>query len=351
MDLVGGRRILDQLEHPVAKHHRPRCGRQVLANAKGILVGQRYQQITLVVFQIADQIFQPRHQRLAVGFHGAGQRLGVGAKEIGRRKHVDDLAAEIFDALLVLAVQMLQRRHGAFHRLGRQQILLFDIVEIGMGIPQRVGKPAVFRGGINRGHQLAAAQGLLRLDEMFQRLAPVADLMFQNFRRVLQHVHHIGRRRFHEHIVARPGQSRVMRLFLCNCSNQPLRQRLYFCQIGIHPLQIFCRVMIFCCHVNVSTLHSAMQHCVASPGESDGNSGSFLEARRYEVYANLRHDGNGPQHQRMVGGNGAGDGILSGNRSDADTDVQDDGRLGRSDRADVRPHGGETRLGHPYSAG
>ena len=202
VDGFGGGGILDQLEHAVAIDHRTGGRGDILANVERLAVGQRYQQFAVIRLDVADQIFQPLHQTCAIGLDRFFQRVGVGAKEIRRRHHVDDLAGEIFHAALVARIDGVHRLHGIVNSLGVQLILLLEVVEGGMGFPQRVGKAAVLRAGVGRSLEFARGQRLLRLDIMFQGLAPIAYLILKHLGRVLHHRRDIGGGGLHVDVIA-----------------------------------------------------------------------------------------------------------------------------------------------------
>lgn len=143
--LFGAGRVLDQLEHAVAKHHLAGRGGDVTAQLKGAVIRQFDDQLAVVGLQISDQVFQPLHKTLAFCLYRALQNIGVGGKEIGRRHHRDDLLAEIDQPLLLGRFHVLGVFDRLAQRFGVDQILLLDEVEIGMGLPQRIGK--TFVGG------------------------------------------------------------------------------------------------------------------------------------------------------------------------------------------------------------
>jgi hypothetical protein len=104
--------VLDQLEHPVAVDDGAGGGGDVLADVEGLAVGQRHQKVALVRFDVADQVLQPLDQAFAVGLHRLFQRLGVGAEEVRRAEHVDDLFREILHPAAVLGGEGLHVADG-----------------------------------------------------------------------------------------------------------------------------------------------------------------------------------------------------------------------------------------------
>ena len=207
--LVCRRRILDQFQHPVAVYHRPGRGGDVPADMKGFRISKRHQQVAIAGLDVAHQVFQPLHKAFPVRLDRAAQGIGVGAQKIGRCEHVDDLLRKVLDPFAICGVQMIQTAHGIRHGFRIQQVLLLEIIEKGVRFPQGVRKPPVLRRRIRRGLELALCQHLLGLDIVLQALAPVADLMLQNFCRILHHFGHIGRRRLHIDVLAWPAQRRI----------------------------------------------------------------------------------------------------------------------------------------------
>ena len=152
----------------------------------------------MVRFQIGHQIFEPPHQALSLRLHRALQGFGVCPQEVGGGEHVDDLAAEILHPALFARFQMLNILDRLSDGLGVEHVLLLEEVKIWVGVPERVLKAAIKGGVILRRLDLALGQRRLRLDVMFHRSRPIADLMLHYLCRVGHHLCHIGRRRAHE---------------------------------------------------------------------------------------------------------------------------------------------------------
>ena len=186
-DRFGGRAILDQFKQVIAEHHvAGRCG-DVLTDLEGGFVGQRDLQFTTRSLEIGNQMFQPVQQALAFGFDGKSQGIGVGRQKIRRAEHIDDLIAEEFQPLAVLVIQPVDFGHRRVNRLHIVHVLLLHKVEVGVGLPQRIGETFVGGGVIGRGDKVALGQLLLRFDKVFDGFAPVADLMFDHLGRVGHH--------------------------------------------------------------------------------------------------------------------------------------------------------------------
>ena len=209
MDLFGRRLILDQLQHLVAVDDRAGRGGEVLADLERFAVGKGHQKIALIAFDIADQIFQALHQAHPVSLDGTLQRVGVGAEEVCGAEHVNDLAGEIVHPATVGGVQRFHVADRCGDRVRVHLVLLLEVVEERVRVPQRVGKTPVLGARIGGRLEFTLGQGLLRLDIMFQRLAPVADLMLHHFRRVLHHLGQIGGGGFHVDVGRRAVQRGV----------------------------------------------------------------------------------------------------------------------------------------------
>ena len=209
MDLFGRGRVLDQFQHPVAVDHFARRGGDVLADVEGLAVGQRHQKITLVGLDVADEVLQPLHQAFAVGFDRLFQRLGVGAEEVRRAEHVDDLLGEILHPAAVFGGQRLHVTDGGRDRLGVHLVLLLEVIEEGMRFPQGVLEAPVLRVRVGGRLEFALRKGLLRLDIMLQGLAPVVDLMLDHAGGVRDHLGEIGGGGLHVDVWRRAVQRRV----------------------------------------------------------------------------------------------------------------------------------------------
>ena len=200
---------------------------------KRLTVGQRHQQLTIVGLHVAHKVFQPLHQTGAIGFNGPLQCIGIGGQKVGRRQHINDLFGEISHTRLIKRIQRFHILHRHLHGLGVEQILLFQIIERGVAVPQRIGKAAVFGGIVDGRFEFALCQHLLRLDIMFQGFAPVTDLMFQHFGRILHHTRQIGSGGFHVNILPRPLHALICGLFGSHRGDQTGGQRLDLCQISV----------------------------------------------------------------------------------------------------------------------
>ena len=254
--LLGLGLVLNQLEHAVAEHHLALGRADIAADLERLAIRQRDQQLAFVALQIGDQVFQPLDQALALGLDRLHQRVRVGAQKIRRRHHVDDLLAEIFQPGPFARVQRVQIGDGFLDRLAGQQVLLLDVVEIGVRLPQRVGKPLVIGRVVLGRDQLARAQRLLGLDEMLQRAAPVFYLTFEHGRGVLRQLRPIGRGRVQIKRRVRRLQFAALRLLPGEGLDQALRQGLNAREICVHFVQIF-RIIIFrSCHVHPLRLSS-----------------------------------------------------------------------------------------------
>ena len=227
---------LDQLNHPVAEHHRTGGGGNVFTQGKGGRVRQRGQHLAVMGLDIGDKVLQPLHQAFAIGGNRLFQSIRVGAQKIGRRQHVDDLAGEILHALFVGRRNVLHIADGGVNGLRVDEVLLLEIVEGGVGIPQRVRETAILGAGIGGGLEFTRGQRLLGLDIMRQRFAPIADLMLQHLGGVLQHGGQIGLRGLHVDVRRRPIECGIFLLLARQGRHQPLRQPFDFREVGLHPL-------------------------------------------------------------------------------------------------------------------
>ncbi len=209
VDLVGGGGVLDQLHHPVAVDDFTRGGGKVLADVERLAVGEGDGEVAVVRFDVADQVLEALHQAHPVGLYRLFQRIGVGGEEIRRAEHVDDLPGEILHAAAIFGGQRLHVADGGADRLGVHLVLLLEVVEEGMRLPQGVLEAAVLGSGIGRGLELALRKGLLRLDIMLEGLAPVVHLMLYHLCGVLHHLGQVGGGGLHVDVGGRAVQRGV----------------------------------------------------------------------------------------------------------------------------------------------
>ena len=83
--LRGGRGVLDQFHHVVAKDHLTRGDGDILAHLERVVIGHADGKLALTPLDVGQQIVEALHQILAPRFQGCLQHLGIGHDEIGRR--------------------------------------------------------------------------------------------------------------------------------------------------------------------------------------------------------------------------------------------------------------------------
>jgi hypothetical protein len=96
VDLLGLRRVLDQLDQLVAVDHLAGGERQVDADLELLLA----RDLHLPALEVVQQVVQPAAQILAAGVEHFAQHLRVGKREIRRAEHVRELADVEIDALV-----------------------------------------------------------------------------------------------------------------------------------------------------------------------------------------------------------------------------------------------------------
>ena len=84
IDLLGQRRVLDQLDQVVLEHHLARADRGVAPDLEGVHVGLPDQELALAALQVLQHHLQPAHQVLALLVQRRLQHLGVQREEVGR---------------------------------------------------------------------------------------------------------------------------------------------------------------------------------------------------------------------------------------------------------------------------
>ena len=95
--------------------------------------------------------------------------------------------AEEFQTALFRLIQPLHFAHSFVHGLRVQHVLLLEKVEIRMRLPQRVGEASIRRCVIGGRCKIAFAERLLGIHIVLKRFAPISDLLFDDFRRILYH--------------------------------------------------------------------------------------------------------------------------------------------------------------------
>ncbi len=137
-----GRRVLDQLDQPIAEHDLAGRDRDVAADLKlldagGTLAAQR-------TVPVVDEIERARAQVGAALAHRALEDLRIGRDEVGRRHHVQELARAERDHPLVLPRDAAHAGRRVVPPLLRQQEALVDRVE-GRLAPRLVDEAPVLR--------------------------------------------------------------------------------------------------------------------------------------------------------------------------------------------------------------
>ena len=96
--LIGRRLVLDQFIERRAMDNGPfRCA-DVLADGKSLAVRQRHDNVAIVAFHVADQVFQPLDEAFPLGLDRAFQGIGIGGQKVRGRHHVNDLVGHPGDA-------------------------------------------------------------------------------------------------------------------------------------------------------------------------------------------------------------------------------------------------------------
>ena len=147
-DARRGRRVLDQLEEFVFKHHCTRRGREIAADLKGRFV--RLADVALA--GIGDEVGNAPRNALPIRLEREPDRLGIGGGEIRRAACIDPLANG--EPQLVLGMRLDLRRLHQFVQVARgEQVGLLQVIVIGNIPPLRRGKALVAAGGRSDGRQ------------------------------------------------------------------------------------------------------------------------------------------------------------------------------------------------------
>jgi hypothetical protein len=131
---------------------------------------------------------------------------------------------EIIQPPLFLGIKVIHISDRILDRLRVQGILVFDVLEIGMALPERVGKALVPRQNIGRLVKLctiAAQHQLLGVHEVAHRLAPIFQLLFINLAGIFDHLGPIRTGGLGKQILRGRAQGRIGR----GARRQSLNQR------------------------------------------------------------------------------------------------------------------------------
>ena len=154
MNLLGQRRILDQLHQLILVDHRAGGHRQIAPYLEGAVVGHR----NATFFEILEQILDAPGDALTLGLDRRLEKLRVGRGEIRRRHGIDVLSRQELDSLLGASVFDRQRIGNPAEKLRVDQIRLPEVIEHRALVPFRRRETAIARR--RRNYRL---RGLARL--------------------------------------------------------------------------------------------------------------------------------------------------------------------------------------------
>ena len=224
------RRVLDQLEHPLAQHDLAGRGRDVLAQGEGVRVRKRHQPVAAVALDVPHEVLEPLDQALAFGLHRPAHRLGVGGEEVRGREEVEDLLREEGHASPVGRGQSVEVAHGVADRPGADLVLLAQVGVPWVLAPERVAEPLV-AGKLVGGRAAAVQHRLLGRDGVLQGLAPVAHLTLDQLGGIGGHLGPVGRHRLRVELRSRTLEARIRRLPPAERGDEALGQR-------VHPQEV-----------------------------------------------------------------------------------------------------------------
>ncbi len=157
-DLVGRRRILNELDQSIAindlaRGHRYIAPNDIILGANGLLAACR-------AFQILHQVAQAAHQVLSTFADGMPKQLGICQQEVRRREHVEHLARhEIHHVLMVFRHAADTRRRVVPPLLIEQEALIHQTVW--PSLPFRANEPSIIRQWLDTILGLVALQPAL----------------------------------------------------------------------------------------------------------------------------------------------------------------------------------------------
>ena len=141
MHLFLRRRVVQQLNQVIAKHHLAWRQGEVAADLEHGLVGHR----NVALLDVVLQVFDAELKALALGFNGAFDGLGIGQKEIARRHRIEHLFEKKFRSVPLFFFKV-----GMGHQLTpirrRAQILVTCGLKKRLRLPRRRAKTTISGG-------------------------------------------------------------------------------------------------------------------------------------------------------------------------------------------------------------
>ena len=188
VDLLGRRRVLDELDQLVLEHDLARRGRDVLADLEGLHVGLADRELALAALEVGQQVLQALDQVLALALDRRLHDLRVGQGEVGRRHRVDELARIELDLLRRLVVDALDLLDRALQPARGEQVGLLEVVEHDLVLPGRIGEALVALGRLGDRLDRLAHHALGRDLPQLHVLGPELHLRLQQLVGIGQHL-------------------------------------------------------------------------------------------------------------------------------------------------------------------
>ncbi len=188
-DLRRRRLVLDELQQLVLEDDLARRGRDVDAELEGFRIGHRNLEATVTALDVVEQIVEPLDEVLTAGRDRLAEHLGVGQREIRRRKRVDVLAREEVDLLLRRLVEAFDVADRVVKPARGDEVALLDVVEQEVLFPVLVAEPLVALRRFDDGVGRAAEKLRRRRLPQAHVLPPQVHLRFGHPVRVR---HHLG---------------------------------------------------------------------------------------------------------------------------------------------------------------
>ena len=140
--LLGGRRVLDELDEVVAEHHLARRRGDVLPDHEGVRRAHPHVEPAGLRIEVAEEVGHAVEDAPPTGFDGGAERLRVGGEEVGRRERIDHLpGGEVELAQVMLAEPRAGQQGGA--GAGVHEVRLLQEVEPRELVPGPIPEPAV----------------------------------------------------------------------------------------------------------------------------------------------------------------------------------------------------------------
>ena len=167
MDLLGQRRVLDELDEVVLEDHRPGRDGGVAAHLEGVHVGLADQELALAAIEVGQHHLEAAHEVFALLLDGRLEHLRVQREEVGRVHRLDELPGIERGLAPGLGVHVADGADRVLDPARGQQVGLLEILEERVLAPLLVGEALV---GLHHVRELEVLDRVLRPEPLQHRV-------------------------------------------------------------------------------------------------------------------------------------------------------------------------------------